>query len=433
MKRSTRESRPSAAPEPRRAGASIATQRDAAVPRLGAVLRAALPGLVLATALLVPFLGKAHTIDDVTFLLQARHVLADPLHPTAFDMVADGHRIRLSAAMVSGPLMAWLLAPVAALGGAEWAAHLLQLALVLLAVVATAALALRLGRSAGEARLAALILAATPAAAVLATTSMADVPAMAFAALGIERWLAFRATSRARAGVIATLALAAAGRARPPALALLPVAALAVLPAVPADERRGRDGRAWWVEALPLAAALMTVLLVNRLTADPGSAGGDFASRTAARFEWKNVRPNLVAWGAHWSLAMPLGLAWLLGRGVFVTLRPALWAGLVLAAVLIGLPRVAAYPWALPVVALGFACVADSLVAAILARDRDRALLAAWLLIGLPAAGYNQLPAKVLVVSAPAAALLAARALAGSAAGLRRLAAGAVIAGGAAL
>ena len=31
--------------------------------------RLAWPGLLLASAVLLPFLGKAHTIDDITFLL----------------------------------------------------------------------------------------------------------------------------------------------------------------------------------------------------------------------------------------------------------------------------------------------------------------------------------------------------------------------------
>lgn len=407
-------------------------------PGAGAWFGAAWPGWALAAALLLPFLGKAHTVDDVTFLLQARHVLADPLHPTAFHLVSDGHAIRLSAAMVSGPLMAWLLAPVAALGGAEWAAHLLQLVLVLLTIGATVALARRMGRSAAEARLGGLLLAATPAVMVLATSSMADVPSMAFAALGIERWLAFRDEGRARQGILAALALAAAALARPHALALLPVAALALLPA------RGAAGRAtaspesaprrtWWTTALPLLGAAALVVLADRVTADPAVRGGDFASRTAARFAWASVRPNLVAWGAHWALALPLGVAWLVGTGPRAALTPALWGGLALAALLLGMAGIAGQPWALPVVALGLASVAAPLLAAFRTRDRDLALLGAWLLPALPSAGYDQLPAKALVLSAPAAALLAARGLGGGTTGARRIAAGLVLAGGIAL
>jgi hypothetical protein len=44
-------------------------------------------------------------------------------------------------------------------------------------------------------------------------------------------------------------------------------------------------------------------------------------------------------------------------------------------------------------------------------RDADQALLGAWLLLALPTLGYLHVPAKFLVPSAPAAALLAARLL----------------------
>lgn len=103
------------------------------------------PAILLASLILLPFLGKAHTIDDVTFLLQAEHVLQDPLHPTAFEMLSDGNRVRLSSLMVSGPAMAYLLVPSVLLGGAEWAAHLVQFLLVIAAILATVSLAMQLG------------------------------------------------------------------------------------------------------------------------------------------------------------------------------------------------------------------------------------------------------------------------------------------------
>src|SRR5262249_56230008 len=93
----------------------------------------------------MPFLGKAHAIDDVTFLLQAKHALTDPWHPTAFEMVADGQRIRLSSKLVTGPLMAWLLVPCVSLGGAEWIAHLLQWLLVCIAITSSVRIGLRIG------------------------------------------------------------------------------------------------------------------------------------------------------------------------------------------------------------------------------------------------------------------------------------------------
>ena len=72
------------------------------------VAASGLPAAAVALAVLLPFLGKAFTIDDVTFLLQAKHILRDPLHPTAMDMVFHGVRLRLSHELVTGPVMAYL-------------------------------------------------------------------------------------------------------------------------------------------------------------------------------------------------------------------------------------------------------------------------------------------------------------------------------------
>src|SRR5689334_14322944 len=59
------------------------------------LFRCSFPPIVLAALVLLPFWGKPFTIDDVTFLLEAKHVLKDALHPAAFDMVFHGERIRL--------------------------------------------------------------------------------------------------------------------------------------------------------------------------------------------------------------------------------------------------------------------------------------------------------------------------------------------------
>ncbi len=120
----------------------VASVRNSGRARL---LAAVWPAILLASLILLPYLGKAHTIDDVTFLLQAKHVFKDPFHPTAFEMLSDGNRVRLSSLMVSGPVMAYLLVPSVLLGGAEWTAHLVQFLLVILAILATVSLAMQLG------------------------------------------------------------------------------------------------------------------------------------------------------------------------------------------------------------------------------------------------------------------------------------------------
>ena len=57
------------------------------------VLRCGAPALLLAVAVLLPYLSKAFTIDDPLFLRSAEQVLRDPLHPTAFSIVWDEDKI----------------------------------------------------------------------------------------------------------------------------------------------------------------------------------------------------------------------------------------------------------------------------------------------------------------------------------------------------
>ncbi|HXA51160.1 MAG TPA: hypothetical protein VNV86_12675, partial [Candidatus Acidoferrum sp.] len=90
-------------------------------------LRLAAPAIVLASLLLLPFLNTPFTIDDPLFLRAAQHALNDPAHPADFEQVWNaGDRLRLSQYMLGGTLPAYILAPVAALGGREWMAHLYQ-------------------------------------------------------------------------------------------------------------------------------------------------------------------------------------------------------------------------------------------------------------------------------------------------------------------
>ncbi len=382
-------------------------------------LRAAWPALVLACAALLPFLGKAHTVDDVTFLSMAEHALRDPLHPTAFEMVADGERLRLSSRLVTGPVMAWLLAPAAAAGGAEWLAHLVQLAFLAAAILATSATARRLGLTDGAARLAALLVAASPAVLPMAATAMADVPAMALGAAALERTLAFRAGGRRRDAALAALLLALAALTRTQLVLMVPVAALLL---------RSRPRAAL---ALALAAAA-AVGLGARLTADPQAAApaGGFLGPALARFDAARLPANVAAFAAHLVTVVPLGLAWLLAGPAAAARSPWTWVALAAAAAL-GAATGYGPAWlAIPVMGLGLASLAGVLGGAARGRDPDAAALALAVLAPLAAAGYDHLPAKFMAAAAPAAALLAARALDGAAA---RVAGGVLVAAGLAM
>ena len=363
------------------------------------------PGALLALALLVPFLGKAHAIDDVTFLLQAQHVLQDPLHPAAFDMVADGDRIRLSSMLTSGPVMAYLLVPSVVLDGAEWAAHLVQLLLMLVAVWATVALGLRLRLRTSEARLAGLLLASTPVVAAMATTSMADVPAMAFGVLGMERLLCWRDEGRWHQALAAGLAFALAALTRPQTLLIVAVAALALL----AGARTAKLARASWKLWLPLLLAVAAFLLVSRLTADPSQPSGDTISATLARFEIERLPWKIAAFSVYWVFVLPLAVPWAIARWRPILLGPVLWGVVPMGVFLLlgGIDPPMTFPMAL-LALLGMAVLADVLYDAARRHDGEQIVLGAWLLLALPTLGYGHLPAKYLVPSAPAVALLVA-------------------------
>ena len=159
--------------------------------RLSTVLRA-MPAILLGAALLAPFWDKPYTIDDPFFLEQARQVLADPLHPNDFEFTWVGETWSVAEIAVSGPGMAYLLAPVVRAGAPEPLAHLLGFALLALAAVALCSLSARLGATPEETTGAALLLVSRPAVLVMSGTVMPDVPGMALGLWGVERCAAFR-------------------------------------------------------------------------------------------------------------------------------------------------------------------------------------------------------------------------------------------------
>jgi hypothetical protein len=390
---STRSASPAAPPASQAGRVAFSWQR---------VLSAAAPGVLLAAVLLLPFAGKAFTIDDTVFMRQAEWVLTDPLHPSALTMVWSEvpRPMRLSQVMPTGPLMAWLLAPAAAAGGSEVVGHVVQLLLLLVAVVEVAALAVRLGFGDDVARLAALLLASTPAVLGMAGTVMPDVAAMSFALVGIERLCAWRSTGRTADGAVAALALALAPLARSHVVLLLGLAPFLLgLPWKDSTWKR------WWpVVAAPLATGLLIFV-----TRDPQGGSSDMMQAAGMFSRLANVRSNAIAFGVHWILLLPLGLAWMAARGRSFFLSPFPYVGVAIAAA--ALRSQPGWLWIAPVAGLGLAVVADVVVDCAKSRDPHRIALGLWLLVALPIVVYLHFPSKYLVVSAPAAAILAAAAL----------------------
>lgn len=191
--------------------------------------------LILLLLLCLPFLGKAHGIDDPHLLAAARRVLEAPWDPLGGPSFWHDLPTTLYYDLYNPPLGSYLLAlPVAIDGGSELLVHLSMLALAGAALLACAWAAEPLGVPPRFLPL----LAASPALATASLSALTDVPFLLASALAWGLALRGRLVS---AGTLAGLsaltkyagllnaplvALAARGRARRPWLA--PLVALVV-------------------------------------------------------------------------------------------------------------------------------------------------------------------------------------------------------------
>jgi hypothetical protein len=262
--------------------------------------------MFVASLLLLPCLNKPFTIDDPLFLRAAKHALVDPRHPADFEQVWNsGDRRKLSQYLLGGTLPAYVLAPVAALGGREWMAHLYQLLLLSGFLLASVSVARRLGCDRRQANTVGLLIASNPVTLAMAATCMPDVMAMMFGMLGMDRLLLFRDERRWGAGLASGLLLAAAVLCRASTAPLVLVAALLLMPAA-----WKRAAECLW----PLAVAVVAVagfVSLNRGPAANATLAGAFQMLTSMR----NVPRNLVAFLCFQALAGPLLVYALLSRG----------------------------------------------------------------------------------------------------------------------
>ncbi|MDT8069353.1 MAG: hypothetical protein ROO76_14400, partial [Terriglobia bacterium] len=126
------------------------------------VLACAWPALLLATVCLLPFLNKPFLIDDPHFLTMARQIIKHPMHPMDFDICWNAIDSCTKAYLLTpgNALMGYVLVPTVLGGAHEWMAHLTQLVLVWIAVVAMTSLIFRLGWDRWHATAGALLLVA---------------------------------------------------------------------------------------------------------------------------------------------------------------------------------------------------------------------------------------------------------------------------------
>lgn len=356
-------------------------------------LRLAAPAIFVASILLLPFLNKPFTIDDPLFMREARHALADPLHPADFEQVWNaGDRQKLSHYLLGGTLPAYIMAPVAALGGREWIAHLYQLLLLCGFLVASVSVARRLGCDSRQSNTVGLLVATNPVTVAMASTCMPDVMAMTFGMAGVDRVLVFRERNQWLAGVAGGLLLAAAVLCRASTAPLLLVAVLLLMPAT-----WKRSAASLWPVALAVIAAAAFVSL-NRGTASNATATAAFQSLTSMG----NVPRNLVAFLCFQALAGPILVYALLSRGrrFLATVAAIVTLGIVLSWITASTALVL---YAVPA-ALGICFLA---AATGIVRDLRSGLpLVVWLGAGLIALPYVHMAAKYLLPGVPAAALL---------------------------
>jgi hypothetical protein len=349
--------------------------------------------MLLSGVLLLPFIGKPFTIDDPLFLRAAEHVFVDPLHPADFEQVWNsGDRQQLSEYWLGGMLPAYVLAPVAALGSREWVAHLYQLLLLCVFLMASVSFAGRMGCDRMQAGAVGLLVASNPVTCAMAATCMPDVMAAAFAMLAMDRVMAFRENLRPGAGAAAGALLALAILCRGTTAMLLVVSTLLLLP-----ENFKRTVAYLWPLGLT-GLLVLTILGLNRSHGGSVTVAGAFQQLTSIR----NVPRNIVAFLCFQALTGPVLLYWLLFRG-----RKFLAAAAALLALGIGLSALSSSAnlrqYAVPA-ALGI-CFAAAILG--LLRELPHALpLALWLGSGLVAAPYVHMAAKYLLPGVPAAALL---------------------------
>ena len=366
-------------------------------------LRHALPGALIAVMVLVPFLDKAFTMDDHVFMFSAVHATVDPLHPTAFEMVWGDAPSRV--ALASGPVMAWLLIPSALAGGAEWAAHAVQLGMLLLAVLGTVALAIRLGVPPPFSIAAGIVLASTPTALAMAGTAMPDVPAMALGVFGLERLVAWRQERRAHQAVLAAILLGLAPMTRPHLVLLLGIGALLLV----GDFLHASRWRIRPTQWLPLAAAPVLTIAIAFIVSDPHPTSRGMVAATAGVSSLGTLGPNAAAFAIHWVLTIPLAAAWMLLRPRSVVARWRAFAVFTGAAMLLVFGRRPGYA---ALAGIGATVLWDVVADGWKRRDPVQITLGLWLLAPLAVLPYAHFPSKYLLASVPAAAILVARELA---------------------
>ncbi len=371
------------------------------------VLDSAWPALLLATVCLLPYLNKAFLIDDPHFLTMARQIIKHPMHPMDFEICWNTIEPCTKAYLLTpgNALMGYVLVPTVLGGAHEWMAHLTQLLLVWIAVLAMTSLILRLGWDRWHATTGALLLVAIPPFLPMASTAMPDILATAVALVAMERLAAWKEEQRWSQGAAAAIALGLAGFARSHLALLLPLAALFLLDSIhPREILRQVRRKFWlWTPVIAGCGLLLAIILAVRehnlaISAPPVVVGR------------QHLLNNLLAYLLYFAFPLPLAVCWLANR----LKGSRLWTVSIL-------PAVAAIPllphwevwFVLFLVVIGLGVLGDLLFQALKRCDQTDLYLVLWILIPLPIVFYSHLPIKYLLPCMPAVILLCFRLLDG--------------------
>ena len=158
--------------------------------------------------------------------------------------------------------MGYVLVPTVLGGAHEWMAHLTQLVLVWIAVVAMTSLVFRFGWDRAHAIAGALLLVAIAPFLPMASTAMPDILATALALVAMERLAAWKAEQKWGQGVAAAIALGLAGFARPHLVLLLPLAAFFLLESINPREILSQIRRKLWLWTPVFAGTVLLLAII---------------------------------------------------------------------------------------------------------------------------------------------------------------------------
>lgn len=389
----------------------MTTDRDA--PRTVsaiAVLACAWPALLLATICLLPFLNKPFNIDDPWFLTIAQQIVKHPMHPMDFDICwNDGHsdecrnayQFASGNALMGQVAQGYVLVPTVLGGAHEWMAHLTQLVLVWIAVVAMTSLIFRLGWDRWYATTGALLLVAIPPFLPMASTAMPDILATTVALVAMERLAAWKAEEKWGQGVAAAIALGLAGFARPHLVLLLPLAAFFLLESTNTGGILEQIRRKLWLWTPVLAGFGLLLAIIFAVRKHPFIP-------PAIVMGPQYLEHNLISYLLYFVFPLPLVACWVANR---------LKIGRLPIVVIISTVLVAPWfllwnqPFAQFLASLGLALAGCSALAAVIfralkRRDHIGLFLVLWILIPLPLVFYSNLSMKYLLPCMPAIILV---------------------------